>query len=192
MKILLRITTITLGLCLILVLAYHLLTFQKPLPKLGPVPPFEFTEKSGQHFGLDQLKGKVSVVNFIFTNCEGPCPMMSSKMALLRNEFQNEGRVQFVSISVDPERDTLEALKEYAGRYQAEEGPWFFLRGPLDGVSNLLLNGFRLSSEELPVMHSTRFVLVDLDGEIRGYHDPLDPKGLTSLVKAINTLLRER
>jgi len=191
MKLLLRITTIILGICLVLVALYHLRTFQKPLPKLGAVPPFEFTERSGTTFGDEQLKGKVSVVNFIFTNCEGPCPMMSSKMALLRNEFQNEGRVQFVSISVDPERDTLEALKAYAGRYQADDGRWFFLRGPPGGVSQLLLSGFKLSSEELPVMHTTRFVLVDREGEIRGYYDPLDPEGFKILKKHVPLLLKE-
>ena len=84
------------------------------LPMLGMVPPFEGVNQDGTPFGLPSLRGKISVVDFIFTNCPGICPAMSGNMADLYNSFASENQIQFVSISVDPDRDTLAALQEYA------------------------------------------------------------------------------
>lgn len=86
-----------------------------PDAKNWPVDDFTFTDQNGQSFGLSDLKGKVWVADFIFTNCETVCPPMTANMAKLQDMVKEEGLdVEFVSFSVDPEVDTPEKLKEYA------------------------------------------------------------------------------
>ena len=146
---------------------------QNDLPKLYALPDFRFNDQNGQPFGLEEMKGKINVVDFIFTRCQGPCPMMSSRMARFYQRFAGSGQVQFISISVDPGRDSLEALRQYAKKYAVNDHRWVFLRGDMEQVIDLYGNGFKLGGM-LPAEHSTRFVLVDADGIIRGYYDSND------------------
>ena len=127
-----------------------------------------------------QLLGKPWIANFIFTSCAGQCPLMSAQMAKLQSQFSTETGFQFVSFTVDPKRDTPEILSEYADRYQAEKGRWFFLTGP-EAEINRILKEFFLSPVEEPAMHSIRFILVDSKGEIRGYYDSSDAGAMKQL-----------
>lgn len=163
------------------------------LPRLYPTPPFELTDSHGESFGLDRLAGKVWVADLIFTRCSGPCPMMSRHMADLHEAFQNETDVHFVSISVDPEHDTPEVLETYAARFSAADSDrWHFLTGPIDAVTTLSVDGFKLGYDGEPIFHSTRFVLVDRQGYIRGYFDGTESNDLVRLSKAISDLIDER
>ncbi|HGY55079.1 MAG TPA: SCO family protein [Caldithrix abyssi] len=153
---------------------------QSDLPKLYALPDFRFSDQNGQPFGLDEMKGKINVVDFIFTSCQGPCPMMSSRMARFYQRFAGSRQVQFVSISVDPGRDSLQALRRYAKKYGVTDGRWVFLRGDMEQVIDLYGNGFKLGGM-LPAEHSTRFVLVDADGIIRGYYDSNDDISMNRL-----------
>ncbi len=152
------------------------------LPELGEVPPFELTDQQGRAFGKDDLFGKLTVVDFIFTRCLGACPIMAVNMGDLYQAFGDADDIQFVSITVDPAHDTLEVLQAYAEEQQVTDDQWRFLRGPMPLVSQLLEDGFQLSAEDLPGAHSTKFVLVDRDGIIRGYYDGLD-KASTKILK---------
>lgn len=157
------------------------------LPVLGQVGAFEFTERGGQPFALADLKGRVSVLDFFFTNCSGPCPAMSSRMASLYREFSNEPTVRFVSISVDPERDSLAALEAYARRFGVEDERWVFLRAPMREVHALAEGSFMLGGE-LPSLHSTKFILVDREARIRGYYSSDDSVSLDALRQQIRRL----
>ena len=156
----------------------------------GEVPEFHFVERSGQPFGLDQFRGKVSVVDFFFANCTGPCPMMSATIAELYREYAYSDKLQFVSLTVDPDRDTLAALNAYAARFGVDDRRWSFIRGSATEISNLCEKGFMVSGE-LPGMHSTKFILVDGEGRIRGYFDFDDPSHLKKLRDQIRQLVRE-
>jgi protein SCO1/2 len=100
---------------------------RQAIPVLGEVPDFTFTERSGVPFGLDNMKGRINVVDFIFTNCPGPCPMMSAVMSDLYHYYGKSDRIRFISISVDPLRDTLETLREYAKRFDVDDNGWVFV-----------------------------------------------------------------
>ncbi len=153
---------------------------QSDLPKLYALPDFRFSDQNGKPFGLEEMKGKINVVDFIFTSCQGPCPMMSSRMARFYQRFAGSRQVQFVSISVDPGRDSLEALRQYAKKYGVNDDRWVFLRAETEQVIDLYGNGFKLGGM-LPAEHSTRFVLVDADGIIRGYYDSNDDISMNRL-----------
>lgn len=157
------------------------------IPELFPIPDFQFKSHLGDIFTADDFDGKISVVNFIFTNCPGICPVMSRKMLSLYENFESENKIQFVSFSVDPARDSLEALYEYAENLGVTDQRWKFLRTEKKAMDTLHEQGFKLGGE-LPYGHSGSFVLVDENGVIRGYYDYDDEESLGRLEKHITIL----
>ncbi|MCF7805863.1 MAG: SCO family protein [Candidatus Marinimicrobia bacterium] len=157
------------------------------LPSYGDIPQFEFVNQDGDPFGTEEIMGEITVLDFIFTNCEGPCPIMSSKMSQLYTQYSNAEQLQFVSISVDPARDTLEALKAYGKRHGVNDDRWNFLRAPIDSVRKVSMDGFMLGGN-FPMGHSTKFVLIDPKGEIRGYYNSLEDASIEALKSDIKVL----
>jgi protein SCO1 len=161
-----------------------------PLPVLAQLPDFSLLERSGQKLGLADLRGKVWIADFIFTRCPGPCPRMSSRMAVLQSNLRDEG-LRLVSISVDPEFDTQEVLAKYAARYQAEEERWFFVTGDKTAIHHLAKSGFLVGGVDDVTLHTTRFVLVDRQGRVRGYYSSSEEDELRKLQNDARALLRE-
>ncbi len=159
------------------------------LPLLYELPSFEFTTADSQKFGLNQLSGKISLFDFIYTSCPGPCPRMSATMAVLYEQFSDAAQVQFVSVSVDPGRDSLSVLRRYRRQYGVIDQRWFFLQAPIEAVIRLYEEGFHLGGF-LPVEHSTKFILVDDRGRIRGYYDSTDAMSMNILRTHIVELIR--
>ena len=168
------------------------------LPVYGKVPDFSFTERSGNEMTLADLKGKVWIADFIFTRCQGMCPLMTGRMAALEDQLAGTG-IQMVSFSVDPDHDTPKVLSEYAAQHQASRHDWWFLTGRKARMWNFITEGFSLgvaqaTAEDLaqgaePVMHSNRFVLVDREGYVRGYYDSSEPAKIEALVRDALELL---
>lgn len=142
------------------------------LPVYGTVPDFTFTNFDGQPYGRADMLGSICIVDFIFTNCKSACPIMVNEMSKFYN-LSNSDKVKFVSISVDPDRDTPEVLARYAEEHGATDGRWKFLRAPVEDVVKLSEKGFFLPAENLPMGHSPKLVLVDEAGNIRGYYNAL-------------------
>jgi protein SCO1 len=169
---------------------------QRTVSSYGTVPAFQLTNQSGQPFGSAQLAGKVWIGDFIYTTCPGPCPMISSRMSELQKPLEKTD-VHLVSFSVDPDKDTPEVLRAYAEKLQAEPGRWDFLTGPKFVIYKLSHDGFKLAVSDgsdargIPV-HSTRMVLVDRHGQIRGYYDATEADAITKLVADTTHLLREQ
>lgn len=168
----------------------------RPLPSLGTVPKFELVNQDAQPFGSEQLTGKIWIADFIFTTCPGPCPIISTRMSELQKPLAKSD-VHLVSVSVDPEKDTPEVLRAYADKLRKQPQRWDFLTGPRAAIYSLSKDGFKLgisdgSEEEGIPIHSTRFVLVDRRGTIRGYYDALAPDAVTKLLADANHLLREQ
>ena len=160
------------------------------LPEIGSAPTFVLTGENNMLFDSKSLNGKIWVANFFFTSCQGPCPMMSAKMAILQDAVQRERKVQLVSISVDPETDTPKVLSEYAKRFKANSETWHFLTGNRHDIVSLAERGFQLAaSGEEASIHSTRFVLVDQSGQIRGYYNSEEEKEIERLKNDIRRLL---
>jgi cytochrome oxidase Cu insertion factor (SCO1/SenC/PrrC family) len=168
----------------------------RPLGSYGAVPPFQLVNQNGQPFGAAQLSGKIWIADFIFTACPGPCPMISSRMSELQKPLSDTD-VHLVSFTVDPEKDTPEVLSGYAEKLHAQPRRWDFLTGPKSKIYDLSRNGFNLGVSDgtgqagIPV-HSTRMILVDRHGEIRGYYDATAADGVTKLLADTSHLLREQ
>jgi protein SCO1/2 len=169
---------------------------QRAVSSYGTVPSFQLINQNGQPFGSAQLAGKIWIADFIYTTCPGPCPMISSRMSELQKPL-GKTDVRLVSFSVDPEKDTPEVLRGYAEKLQAEPGRWDFLTGPKSAIYKLSHDGFKLAvsdgsdAQGIPV-HSTRMVLVDRHGRIRGYYDATEADAITKLVADTTHLLREQ
>jgi protein SCO1/2 len=161
------------------------------LPLLGQVPEFEFTRQDGSEFGLKEMKGRISIVDFIFTSCQTICPPMSANMQKFYQRYEGTDRIQFVSITVDPERDSLSVLQEYAHNFGVDDDRWVFLWQPVDKVVWLSEKGFMISARDLPMGHSSRFVLVDPNGMIRGYYDGVDDESMKILANDIRKLAKK-
>ncbi len=168
------------------------------LPQLSIVPDVTLTERSGAELPLSDLKGKAWIADFIFTNCGGSCPIMSSTMASFQEQLKDVHNVLLVSFSVDPARDTPEALRDYADLYKASASRWLFLTGEKQKIDHLTRDGFHLAvaadtgSTVEPIIHSTMFVLVDRQGVIRGYYDSSDEKSIERVVADARILASEK
>ena len=104
----------------------------KNLPKLSQVAPFQLIDQDGQIFSEEALKGKVWVVDFIFTRCKGPCPLMTEKMAELQENFKGSENIHFVTITMDADFDSSSVLKKFAEEYGANFSKWHFLPKSLE------------------------------------------------------------
>jgi cytochrome oxidase Cu insertion factor (SCO1/SenC/PrrC family) len=140
----------------------------RPLNILGEVPAFELTSQRGNQFNRSALDGHVWVADFVFTNCQGPCPRMSSHMRALQNA--TDPGVRLVSFTVDPDRDTPAVLAAYGKRFGADDSRWAFLTGDKATLNMLDQDAFKLGTIGAGMDHSTRFVLVDKKARIRGYY----------------------
>lgn len=185
------------------------------LADYGLVPDFRLTERGGSTVTLGDLRGRVWLANFIYTECTETCPIQSLQVQRLQEEFAGARDLRFVSITVDPKHDTPEVLSCYAGRYGADPERWLFLTGPKPAIHMLARDGFKLGvSDTSPaardgvsgwplgpgpafashgsgglILHSSRFILVDRQARIRAYHRTDDPDSLARLRENLRALL---
>ena len=159
------------------------------LMELGDAPTIQLTNQEGAAFDSSSLSGKVWVADFFFTSCGGPCPVMTASMAQVQQALDMEQDLHMVSISVDPETDTPERLKAYGEKYGADFSRWHFLTGPIEAIQQLAVEGFKVGSVEDPVIHSTRFILVDTRGQIRGYYTGTEKEDVDRMTQDIQQLL---
>jgi len=183
-----RVRTLTaagLGLALALVL-WAALRRPAQAPALlhyGTVPAFQLTGMDAKPFDSRGLDGKVWAASFVFTQCRNSCPMLEAQMRRLSQSLPAGPAFALVSITVDPERDTPKALAAYAKKMGLTDPRWAFLTGPKPVLKALIQGGFHLAAEpgerdsdarKAPdILHSSKIVLVDKHGDIRGYYDGL-------------------
>ncbi len=158
------------------------------LPDYGVVPPFTMTDSAGQSFNGSELAGKVWVADFIYTNCPAECPMMTSKMHWVAKQVHRDNDVRLVSISVDPARDTPPVLASFAHRFGGPTQQWIFLTGSPATVHTLAYTTFHVGDVIDKINHSTKFVLVDKRGHLRGYYSTFDQDGLPAMLKDLAAL----
>ncbi len=148
------------------------------LADFGVVPDFTLTERSGLALTRADLAGGPWIADFVYASCPGACPILSGEMARLHRHLGD--RVRLVSFSVDPARDTPQALAAYADRFGASRTSWLFVTGPVDSMRRLIGGGFHLAVADAPpgepgfvgtITHSEKIVLVDGDLRIRRYYD---------------------
>jgi protein SCO1 len=162
------------------------------LPDYGHVPEFEMTDSQGRHFDSKQIADKVWVVDFIYTNCPGPCPRMTSEMHSVQKQLKGDPDVRMISISVDPAHDTPPVLDAFAHRFDGPNDQWFFLTGTPATVHLLAHEVFKVGDVISNMDHSTKFMLVDKHGDLRGYYSTLDGNEIPALLRDIEALSQER
>ena len=161
------------------------------LPKvIKEVPSFNMISHNGEPFSKDSLLNKISVLDFIFTSCPGPCPIMSNNMKTLYNQYKLHPDLQFISITVDPEHDSLDILKLYADANGVNDNRWRFLRSDIKIVKKLSTDGFLFMSDNLPAGHSVKFVLIDENANIMQYYNGTDEASISILRNHINLFLK--
>jgi protein SCO1/2 len=168
---------------------------EEPLPVFWAMPSFNLTDQQGRPFGSADLNGRAALFSFVYTNCPDVCPLLTSNMAQIQNRLRTRGlldtKVELVSVTVDPRRDTPSVLAEYASRYHAEADAWRFLSGEPASIYEVLW-GFKLNTVEVArafegadvVPHASRFVVVDPSGQVRG--QPMgDQKPIDDIVRMV-------
>ncbi len=169
---------------------------KEPLRVYGPIDAFDLLDQDGNPFRREDLLGKVWVVDFFFTRCHTLCPQLTLKMDHLARGWHRENRLHFLSISVDPEFDRPEILKSYAHEHDIPLSRWTLATGDKTAIRDLSQKTFKLGmgikmDAGGDITHSSRFVLVDADGRIRGYYNALDDDDLRGLDRDLNALFRE-
>lgn len=176
------------------------------LPIYWEAPSFELLDQRGDTVRTADLEGRIWVASFVFTHCIDVCPLISARMASLRDELRAQGvlgrQVRLVSFSVDPARDTPPVLAEYAERFGAgTPREWAFLTGtPPEAVHRLVQEGFHLTAMPMPstpddsasgyqIAHAPRLVLVDRAGQVRGTYDVTEAEALERLRADLRYLL---
>jgi protein SCO1/2 len=166
------------------------------LERYGQLPQFTLQNQLAQPVSDTDLRGRVLVVDFIFTSCPDVCPLLTEHLAALRKQLPTDAPLSFVSFSVDPEHDTPERLRSFAKQHGVDVANFWFLTGAIADVTRVVTKGFKQAMELQPVregqprnvLHGTHFVLVDKSGEIRGFFAN-DPDGHAALKDAVSSLL---
>jgi protein SCO1/2 len=160
----------------------------------------------GDSVSLYDIRDKVIVADFFFTRCPSICPTLTRNMARLQQSFShyNQGRkvidssiVRFISFSVDPERDSVKQLKNYADRFGVDHDNWWLLTGNKKTIYDFAFNELKLGlvdgeGVDTAFIHTPKFVLLDRDKVVRGYYDGLDTTSLSKLAQDIGLLMLEK
>ena len=163
------------------------------------------TNQLGKKVSLDDIKGKMIIADFFFTRCPSICPTLTHNMKRIQDGLRlkdiktntDTAFVQFLSFSVDPERDSVPVLKKYADRYGVNHDIWWLLTGPKKTIYDFALNEIKLPLQDgenvdSNFIHTERFVLLDRDHVIRGYYSGLDSVALSKLAEDLTLLLLEK
>ncbi|MCS6989393.1 MAG: SCO family protein [Chloroherpetonaceae bacterium] len=156
------------------------------------LPDFELFDQNGKRFSREDLKGKITIAQFIFTRCPSACPAMTRRAAELYALYKDAPEVQLISITVDPANDTQEVLRRYAQALGVTDERWKFLRcDSLQTIVNLCEKGFLLAAENLPSAHPTKFIVIDQNARVCAYYDYDDPKLIELITLAVRWLASE-
>jgi protein SCO1/2 len=163
---------------------------------LFELPDFALRNRDGATVTLSELRGEPFVAGFIFTRCGSVCPRITEQMIRLATLVQHPHLLRRVSFTVDPEYDTPEVLAAYARDHGIQDGRWLFLTGEPIAVRALVREGFKLAVESggtaaEPIVHSTRLVLVDRRGRVRGFYEAFDEEAFGKLLTDLRAVLRE-
>ena len=162
------------------------------------VKTINFVNQLGKTVTLDSLNGKVLVIDFFFTHCPTICPALARSMKRLQDSFKgdNDSIVQFLSISIDPEHDSVEALRAFANRYTSNHDSWWFLTGNKAEIYNFALNELKASVADANIdtafIHTEDFFLLDRDRVVRGWYNGFDTLEQAKLVRDIPILMLEK
>ncbi|MBA3705007.1 MAG: SCO family protein [Bacteroidetes bacterium] len=157
---------------------------------------FSFINQDGQTVTQKDFDGSIYVTDFFFTTCHSICPIMSSQMERVNIKFNDNTEVKFLSHTVDPEIDTVQQLKAYAIKHNADAKQWMFVTGDKKALYEIARTGYLLNAEQGDggpddFIHTQNFALIDKEKRIRGFYDGTDSTEINQLIKDIDLLLKE-
>jgi protein SCO1/2 len=176
------------------------------LMTIGPAPKFELTDQNKKLISNKDYAGKVYVLEFFFTTCPTICPKMNMNMLTIQNAFFGNPNFGIVSITINPDNDTPEVLREHAQKLGVKSSNWHFLTGDKTKIFDLANKGFNVyvgqnSKVSGGFEHSGLFALIDKNGDIRCrkdnfgnpilYYDGIEKEGVRTLQQDIAILLKE-
>jgi protein SCO1 len=164
------------------------------------VGPFSFTNQDGKTITEKDVAGKVKIVEYFFTTCQGICPKMNENMSKVFQEFRSNDKVVILSHTVNPEIDTVAQMKRYAQKYEADSKTWHFLTGTKQALYDKAINDYLVTAADSgqgkvtpDFIHTERFVLVDDVNRIRGrFYDGTNPADVQQLITDVKEVLKEK
>ena len=159
------------------------------------IPAFSFIDQNGKTVDTNTIKGKIYVVDFFFTHCPSICPRMKAEMHKVYEKYKDND-VLILSHSIDPERDSLPVLKNYADRLNINSDKWRFLTGNKDSIYSIADRYLAYAKEDKDApggfIHDGNFILIDKQRRVRGYYDGTTDDGTQKLMDDIDNLLHEK
>ena len=160
------------------------------------IPSFSFIDQDGEVVSEKDIENKIAVIDYFFTTCQSICPIMSTQMERIANEFSNDPQLIILSHTVDPETDTVEVLRKYASLHAANSKQWKFLTGKKEDLYSLARKGYLLDAQEgnggeEDFIHTQNFALIDTKRRIRGFYDGTDSVEVSKLIRDIKILKQE-
>jgi protein SCO1/2 len=174
-------------------LSYYVSPGQSGNSLNSSLPDFTFTDQQNRAISRKDIKDKILIFNFFFTSCSSICPRMMGNVIRLAETYAKDPQVTILSITVDPENDSPEKLKEYGERLNLSVFNWRLLRACKPDIYRFARNGLSVTATEgdggpEDFIHSDLLVLVDTKGRIRGYYKGTDPKKVEELIRDIKIL----
>lgn len=166
------------------------------LPRIGLAPGFNLTEQTGAQFSNEHLRGKIALYNFTYTNCGGDCPQTSPLMAELQgrvSELETDGiPVHLVTMTIDPEHDSVAQMAAYAEQFNANPDIWHFVTGSPVQLKSVIGGGFSTyyTEKDGGIKFEPAFMLVDGNGVLRAEYETAVPD-LNIILRDINLLVEE-
>jgi protein SCO1/2 len=162
-----------------------------------------FTNHLGQKVSLNDIQGKIIVLDFFFTRCPTICPQMTKAMKRLQESFKNPKRkksdtsfVQFISISVDPLNDSVPQLRKFADKFKINSDNWWMVTGNKKEIYDFAFNEIKANIADTEVdtafIHTPHFFLIDREKIVRGFYNGLDSIAQQKLVRDIPMLMLEK
>jgi len=155
---------------------------------------FNLTDQDGKPVSLKTFDDKIIVVNFFYTNCPTICNQVNQNISKLTAEYVNNKMTRFVTITVDPKRDSVAAIKAYAKKFNANANKWLFLTGDTSTIYPLARKGFLVNALDAgngDFIYSDKIILIDEDRHIRGYYSGTDDAEITRLDNELKVQITE-
>jgi protein SCO1 len=158
------------------------------------LPDFKLTDQNGQPVSLKTFDNKIFIACFFYTGCPNVCGEMIKNMNLVAGAYAKNKMVEFVSITVDPARDSVAALKRYVDNLKPVSQKWLFLTGDTSTIYNLARNGFLVNALQTgkdDFIYSDKLMLIDQGKRIRGYYTGASRTDVDRLNDEIKVLISE-
>jgi len=160
------------------------------------IPDFNFVNQDKQVITNQTFKDQIYIADFFFIHCPAICPKVRQQMLRLKNRYQEDDRVMLISFSLDPKRDTVEALRKYAEKIEVSSSKWHFLTGDKHDIYEMAEEHFVPAFEDPDAPggfdHSGKLILVDQKRHVRGFAEGTDPESVTAFFKTVDQLLAEQ